>query len=83
MLFLAEFYLAAGASLAEVATRARTGARRASMDGASVRFIQVVFTPGDECCFALYEAASEAEVTAAGTLAGLEFDRLGHAVAEL
>lgn len=80
MLLLAEFYWPAGASVAEAARRARAGAASAAGTGAAVRFIQAIFVPADECCYALFEASTMAEVTAAGALARLEFDRLSSAV---
>lgn len=52
MLYLAEFYLPAGASLTGVARRARAGAAQAARTGAQVRFIQPVVVPQDESCFA-------------------------------
>ena len=39
--------------------------------GASVAFVQAIFLPHDENCFALYQARSTFDVTAAGSLAGL------------
>jgi hypothetical protein len=38
--------------------------------------VQAVFVPQDESCFALYRAESAGQVEAAGTLAGLVFDRI-------
>lgn len=76
MLYLAEFYLPADISLAGVARAARAGAAQAARTGAQVRFIRAVFVPQDESCFALYQASSAEEVTAAGALAGLEYDRV-------
>jgi hypothetical protein len=83
MFFLAEFYLPASAILADVAGRAAMGAAAAASAGAPIRLVQAVFVPSDETCFALYEAGSEADVTAAGSLAGLEFDRVAPARAVL
>jgi hypothetical protein len=74
MLYLAEFYLAADSSVAEVARRASAGA---GQNPAAVRLIQAVFVPSDECCFLLYAADSAEDVITAGALAGLEFDRIG------
>jgi hypothetical protein len=79
MLYLAEFYLPRHASLAEVARRARGGARAAASSGADIRLIRVIFVPRDESCFALHVAGSSEEVMAAGELAGLVFDRVGAA----
>ncbi len=83
MFFLAEFYLPASAALAEVAWQAAVGAAAAASAGAPIRLVQAVFVPSDEICFALYEAGSVAEVTTAGSLAGLEFDRVAAARAVL
>jgi hypothetical protein len=80
MLFLAEFYLPGGTPLDSVAARARAGAERAASDGAQVSFVTAIFVPQDESCYALYRAAAAAEVTAAGSLAGLAFDRVTAAV---
>lgn len=76
MLYLAEFYLPAGSALAGVASRARAGGDQAARGGAQVRFVRAIFVPQDESCFALYQAGSAQDVTAAGHLAGLVFDRI-------
>jgi hypothetical protein len=59
--------------------RARAAATDAASAGLQIRFIQAVFVPVDETCFALYQAGSVADVTAAGSRAGLEFDRIAAA----
>jgi hypothetical protein len=41
-----------------------------------VRFVSAIHAPEDESCFALYDADSPAGVTAAGSLAGIVFDRI-------
>src|ERR1700680_4543655 len=81
MLFLAELYLPRGGSLADVARLARAGAAAAAGAGPEVRFVQAIFVPLDESCFVLYHAESAADVTAAGTRAGLNFDRVAAALA--
>jgi hypothetical protein len=80
MLFLAEFYLPAGAALSDIVQQVRMGAAAARADGAQARFIQVVFVPAEETCFALFEAATAAAVSAAGSAAGLGFDRIALAL---
>jgi hypothetical protein len=80
VLYLAEFYLSGGASLAGVAAQARAGAREAARTGADVRFVRAIFVPRDENCFALYQASSAQAVTTAGALAGLVFDRIAEAL---
>lgn len=79
MLYLAEFYLPGAPAPAEVASRARAGAEQAARTGAEVRFLQAILVPQDETCFAIYQAESEQQVTAAGRLAGLTFDRVAAA----
>jgi hypothetical protein len=76
MFFLAEFYLPASAALADVAQRARAGAAATSTAGTRTRFVQMVFVPSDETCFALFEAPTAAAVSAAGSVSGLDFDRV-------
>ena len=66
--------------LADVMARARTGAEQAARAGADVRFMQAIFVPQDENCFAIYHAGSARDVTAAGRQAGLTFDRIVAAV---
>jgi hypothetical protein len=83
MLYLAEFYLPASASLAGIVGRARAGAAGAARVGAEIHFIQAVFVRDDEICYALYQAGSVADLDAARSLAGLEFDRVGEAQAVL
>ncbi|HTS96395.1 MAG TPA: hypothetical protein VMI33_07215 [Streptosporangiaceae bacterium] len=80
MLYLAEFYLPAGTTLASVAQRARAGAERAAGSGADISFVEAIFLPQDESCFVLYQAHRAADVTAAGSLAGLAFDRVTDAM---
>ena len=82
MLYLAEFYLPEHTALAAVARRARAGAARAAGSGADIRFVQAIFIPTDESCFAVYSAGSDQDVTAAGNLAGLVFDRIVTAVCD-
>jgi hypothetical protein len=76
VLYVAEFYLPRDADVTDVASRARTGASLLSGSGVEVRFVQAIFVPQDESCFALYWADSDLEVTAAGQEAGLTFDRV-------
>lgn len=76
MLYLAEFYLPQDVDLADVASRARAAADLAAGAGAAVCFVQAIFVPQDESCFALYRADSELQVTAVGWQAGLTFDRV-------
>jgi hypothetical protein len=83
MFFLAEFYLPASAALSDVAQQARTGAAAACAAGSQTRFIQAVFVPTEETCFALFEAPTAAAVSAAGSAAGLEFDRVTPAILSL
>ena len=80
MLYLAELYLPRGASLADVARQARAGVEGATGTGPPIRFVQAIFVPLDESCFVLYQAGSAADVTAAGTRAGLTFDRVAPAL---
>lgn len=80
VLYLAEFYLPSSAILADVTARARTGAEQAARAGADVRFVQAIFVPQDESCFAIYRAGSARDVTTAGRQAGLVFDRIVAAV---
>ncbi len=83
MVFLAEFYLPVGADLADVVHRARTGAAATCAAGAEVGFVQALFVPAEETCFAVFEAPTAAAVSAAGSAAGLEFDRVTPAVLTL
>lgn len=82
MRYLAELYLPATTALAEVAGKARAGAEQAGRTGARIRFLQAIFVPQDESCFVLYLASSAADVSAAGTAAGLIFDRIVPAICE-
>jgi hypothetical protein len=80
MFFLAEFYLPASTVLAGVVQRARAGAAAVRAAGAEIRFVQAVFVPTEETCFALFEAPTAAAVSAVGSAAGLDFDRVTPAV---
>lgn len=76
MLYLAEFYLPAGSTLASIADRARAGAKQATGTEAGVTFVEAIFLPDDESCFVLYHARHAADVAAAGSAAGLDFERV-------
>jgi hypothetical protein len=76
VLYLAEFYLPAGSALGGVARRARAAAEQAAGTGIDIAFVAAIFLSRDETCFALYQAARAADVTAAGSLAGLAFERI-------
>jgi hypothetical protein len=80
MFYLAEFYLPAGSTLADVVRQARAGAEQAAGTGIDIAFVQAIFLPRDENCFVLYRALRAADVTAAGSLAGLAFERVTGAV---
>jgi hypothetical protein len=80
VLYLAEFYLPAETTLARLVQQAQAGAERATRAGAEVAFVEAIFLPEDESCFALYRARSASDVTAAGSLAGLRFDRVTGAI---
>lgn len=79
MYYLAEFYLPGDVDLAEVTRQARLAAQELG-DGSAVRFRYAIHVPDDESCFAIYDADSAETVAAAGTLAGLTFDRIAEAV---
>jgi hypothetical protein len=66
--------------LACLVQRARAGAERTTSAGAEVAFVEAIFLPRDESCFALYQARSASDVIAAGSLAGLVFDRVTDAI---
>jgi hypothetical protein len=83
MLYLAELYLPRGGLVADVARMAKVGAANATDAGLGIRFMQAVFVPLDECCFVLYQAVSASDVTTAGQMAGLQFDRVSRATAVL
>lgn len=80
MLYLAEFYLPAGTTPASIAQRARAGAEQAAGTGTDITFVEAILLPQDQSCFALYRAERAADVTAAGSLAGLAFDRVTDAM---
>jgi hypothetical protein len=80
MLYLAEFYLASGASLPDLVDRASAGARQVARQGNAVRLTMAIFMPADESCFVLYEAGSINAVLAAGAAAQVTFDRVAEAV---
>ncbi len=73
---MAEFYFPSEANAAEIAGQARAGAEQATAAGTEVSLVQLIFVPQDENCFAVYRAGSVAAVGVAGSLAGLQFDRV-------
>jgi hypothetical protein len=74
--YLAEFYLPAGSALGSVAQRARAAAEQAASTGIDIAFVAAIFLSRDEICFVLYRAARAGDVTTAGSLAGLAFERV-------
>jgi Protein of unknown function (DUF4242) len=80
--FLAELYLrtTGPGGTAEAAARARAAAEEVARDGDLLRFVRMIFVPGDETCFVAYEAATSEAVTEAGRRAGLDFERIVAAV---
>ena len=80
--FLAELYLptTGPGGIAEAAARARAAAEVLARDGDPLRFLRIIFVPGDETCFVAYEAATPEAVAEAGRRAGLEFERIVAAV---
>jgi hypothetical protein len=63
-------------SLRAVADRLAAGARFVSGKGALVSYVDTIFLPGDETCLHLFEAASEADVRAVASRAGIDVDRV-------
>ena len=80
--FLAELYLptTGPGGIAEAAARARAAAEELARDGNRLRFLRIIFVPGDETCFVAYEAAASEAVAEAGRRAGLDFERIVAAV---
>ena len=80
--FLAELYLPATSpgGTAEAVARARAAAEEVARDGDVLRFLRIIFVPGDETCFVAYEAATSEAVAEAGRRAGLDFERIVAAV---
>ena len=80
--FLAELYLplTGPGRAAEAAARARAAAEEVARDGDLLRFLRIIFVPGDETCFVAYEAATSEAVAEAGRRAGLAFERIVAAV---
>ena len=80
--FLAELFLptTGPGGTAEAAARARAAAEVLARDGDLLRFVRIIFVPGDETCFVAYEAATSEAVAEAGRRAGLDFERIVAAV---
>ena len=80
--FLAELYLPSTrpGGAADAAARARAAADDLARDGETLRFLRIIFVPGDETCFVAYEAAAAETVAEAGRRAGLDFDRIVAAI---
>ena len=80
--FLAELYVPSTGSggIAEAAARARAAAEKLARDGDQLRFLRIIFVPGDETCFVAYEAATSEAIAEAGRRAGLDFERIVAAV---
>ncbi len=79
MYYLAEFYLPGSVDLPDLARHARAAAEGVGGSSAAT-FRYAIHVPEDENCFAVYEAKSAESVAAAGTLAGLTFDRITAAI---
>jgi hypothetical protein len=80
--FLAELYLPTTdpGGTVEAAARARAAAEEVARDGDLLRFLRIIFVPGDETCFVAYEAATSEAVAEAGRRAGLDFERIVPAI---
>ena len=80
--FLAELYLptTGPGGIAEAAARARAAAEELGRDGNLLRFLRIIFVPGDETCFVAYDAATTEAVAEAGRRAGLDFERIVAAI---
>jgi hypothetical protein len=80
--FLAELYLptTGPADTTEAAARARAAAEEVARHGDLLRFLRIIFVPGDETCFVAYEAGTSEAVAEAGQRAGLDFERIVPAV---
>jgi len=74
--FLAETYALTAATIADIATRARSAAEEASRAGTPVRYLSSIFVPQDEMCFHLVEAGSAVAVRAVIERAGFSPDRI-------
>jgi hypothetical protein len=61
--------------------RLRRAAEIVSRSGTPIEHVRSVHIPDDETCFHFFEAASAEAVGAAGTHAGLVFDRITEALA--
>ena len=79
MYYLAEFYLPGDVDLADLTRHARAAAEELS-DGCAAHLWCAIHVRQDESCFAVYDADSADSVAAAGTLAGITFDRIAEAV---
>ena len=82
MEYLAEIYLAKGGAtrFGDVAARLRAAADELRGDGLRVRCLRTIFVPGDETCFCLFEAESEAAVQEASGRADVALLRITEAV---
>jgi len=80
VMFLAEFYVpGTHDDVAAIARRAGAAADDLTRAGTPVGFLRAIFVPGDEVCFAVFEAASSLAVAAAGARAEIPFDRIREA----
>jgi hypothetical protein len=82
VMFLAEFYVpGTHDDVAAIARRAGAAAAELTRAGTPVGFLGAIFVPGDEVCFAVFEADSSLPVAAAGARAEIPFDRIREALA--
>lgn len=82
--YAVEMYMARDAAdAADAARRARRAAEDMAREGASVRFVRLLFMPEDETCFLLFEARDMTLVRAAAEQAGLQVDRVAETVSEI
>ena len=76
--YLVETYVpkALAVDAASAGRRARAAAHELSRAGASVRYVRTTLLPGDETCFHVFVADSEAAVAEACRRAGLRSPRI-------
>lgn len=82
--YIVEVYLSPHAAGEPDATidRISLAANELTGRGTAVRYLRSIFIPDDETCFILVESESEAGVTVAARLAGLDPARIAEARAE-
>jgi hypothetical protein len=81
--YMVELYVERGVAVEPAVELTRGAATRLTGEGRPVRLVRSILVPADETCLLLFEAADADAAQEAAHAAGLPFERVATAVAEI